>query len=32
MGKIRSTTEQVAYVADLKARHGRKRNFIKLLG
>jgi uncharacterized Zn finger protein len=32
MGKIRSTTEQAAYVADLKMRHGRKRNFMKLLG
>ena len=32
MGKIRSATEQAAYVADLKMRHGRKRNFMKLLG
>jgi tetratricopeptide (TPR) repeat protein len=32
MGKIRSTTAQAAFIADLKARHGRKRNFMKLLG
>jgi hypothetical protein len=32
MEKIRSTTAQAAYIADLKARHGRKRNFMKLLG
>ena len=32
MGKIRSASEQAAYVADLKMRHGRKRNFMKLLG
>jgi hypothetical protein len=32
MGKIRSTSEQAAYVADLKMRHGRKPNFMKLLG
>jgi tetratricopeptide (TPR) repeat protein len=32
MEKIRSTTEQAAYIADLKVRHGRKRNFMKLLG
>lgn len=32
MGKIRSATEQAAYIADLKARHARKRNFMKLLG
>jgi hypothetical protein len=31
MAKLRSTTEQAAVVADLKARHGRKRNFMKLL-
>jgi tetratricopeptide (TPR) repeat protein len=32
MKKIRNATEQAAYVADLKVRHGRKRNFMKLLG
>ena len=32
MGKIRSVPEQAAYVADLKMRHGRKRNFMKRLG
>jgi uncharacterized Zn finger protein len=32
MGKIRSATEQAAYIVDLKARHARKRNFMKLLG
>jgi uncharacterized Zn finger protein len=32
MAKLRSTTEQAAFVADLKARHGRKRNLMKLLG
>jgi hypothetical protein len=32
MGKIRSTSEQAVYVADLKMRHGRKRNFMKRLG
>jgi uncharacterized Zn finger protein len=32
MGKMRSAGEQAAYVAALEARHGRKRNFMKLLG
>jgi hypothetical protein len=32
MAKLRSTSEQAAFVVDLKARHGRKRNFMKLLG
>jgi len=32
MEKIRSTTEHATYIADLKTRHGRKRNFMKLLG
>jgi hypothetical protein len=32
MKKIRSAAEQAAYIADLKMRHGRKRNFMKLLG
>ncbi|MBR1129082.1 SWIM zinc finger family protein [Bradyrhizobium iriomotense] len=31
MARLRSTAEQAAYVADLKTRHGRKRNFMKLL-
>jgi hypothetical protein len=29
---LRSATEQAAFVADVKARHGRKHNFMKLLG
>ncbi len=32
MEKIRSQAEQASYVADIKVRHGRKRNFMKLLG
>jgi tetratricopeptide (TPR) repeat protein len=32
MAGFRSVAEQTAYVAALKARHGRKRNFMKLLG
>lgn len=32
MGGLRGAAEQTAYVADLKERHGRKRNFMKLLG
>lgn len=32
MAKLRSTGEQAAFVAELKLRHGRKRNFMKLLG
>jgi hypothetical protein len=32
MAKLRNPAEQAAYVADLKARHGRKRNFMKILG
>ena len=32
MAKLRSPPEQAAYVADLKTRHGRKRNFMKLFG
>jgi len=32
MAGLRSAAEQTAYVAALKARHGRKRNFMKLLG
>ena len=31
MAKLRSAAEQAAFVAGLKARHGRKRNFMKLL-
>lgn len=31
IGRLRSTTEQAAYVADIKARHRRKRNFMRLL-
>jgi hypothetical protein len=31
MAKLRGAPEQAAYVAALKARHGRKRNFMKLL-
>ena len=29
---LRSPAEQAAFVDDLKTRHGRKRNFMKLLG
>ncbi len=32
MAQLRSAGEQVTFVANLKARHGRKRNFMKLLG
>lgn len=32
MGPLRSAAEQTAYVAALKTRFGRKRNFMKLLG
>lgn len=32
MAKLRSAAEQSAYVAALRERHGRKRNFMKLLG
>jgi len=32
MAKLRNEAEQDAYVADLRIRHGRKRNFMKLLG
>ena len=32
MAGLRSAAEQIAYVAGLKARHGRKRNLMKLLG
>ena len=32
MAALRSAAEQAAYVAALKERHGRKRNFMKLLG
>jgi hypothetical protein len=31
MGKLRDGATQAAYVTDLKERHRRKRNFIKLL-
>ena len=31
MGRLRSLSEQAAYVASLKERFGRKRNFVKLL-
>jgi hypothetical protein len=31
MGKLRDGTTQAAYVTDLKERHHRKRNFMKLL-
>lgn len=31
MRSLRDAAEQAAYLADIKARHGRKRNFIKLL-
>jgi hypothetical protein len=32
MARLRPPAEQAAYVASLKERHGRKRNFMKLLG
>jgi hypothetical protein len=32
MGTLRGPAEQTAYVAALKLRHGRKRNFMRLLG
>jgi tetratricopeptide (TPR) repeat protein len=32
MAALRAPSEQAAYVVDLKARHRRKRNFMKLLG
>jgi uncharacterized Zn finger protein len=32
MATLRGRTEQVTYVLELKVRHGRKRNFMKLLG
>jgi hypothetical protein len=32
VARLRGKQVQAAYVADLKARHGRKRNFMKLLG
>jgi hypothetical protein len=32
MAKLRSAAEQATFVVDLKLRHGRKRNFMKLLG
>ena len=32
MGRLRRAAEQTAYVATLKERFGRKRNFTKLLG
>jgi len=32
MATLRSPTEHATFVADLKARHGRKRNFMNLLG
>jgi len=32
MSKLRDRAEQAAYLAALKERHGRKRNFMKLLG
>src|SRR5439155_25886027 len=32
LGAVRSAAEQTAYVEDIKARFGRKRNLIKLLG
>jgi hypothetical protein len=31
MAQLRGATEHAAYLADLKERHGRKRNFMKLL-
>lgn len=32
MGALRGAAEQAAYIADIRVRHGRKRNFVKLLG
>jgi len=32
MATLRERKEQITYVLELKVRHGRKRNFIKLLG
>jgi uncharacterized Zn finger protein len=32
MGRLRSPAEQATYLVELKLRHGRKRNFMKLLG
>lgn len=32
MAKLRSAAEHAAFVAEVKLRHGRKRNFMKLLG
>lgn len=32
MRPLRDAAEQAAYLADIKVRHGRKRNFMKLLG
>ena len=32
MGALRGAAEQTAYVATLKERFGRRRNFVKLLG
>lgn len=32
MGALRGVAEQTAYLADIRARHGRKRSFVKLLG
>ena len=31
MARLREPAVQAAYLAELKARHGRKRNFMKLL-
>ena len=31
MGRLRAAAEQAAYVATLKERFGRRRNFVKLL-
>jgi len=31
MAKLRGAAEHAAYLADLRERHGRKRNFMKLL-
>lgn len=32
MGRLRDAPEQAAYLEEVRARHGRKRNFMKLLG
>jgi hypothetical protein len=32
MGRLRDAAEQAAYLANLKASFGRRRNFMKLLG